>query len=141
VGGIKVEHGHSVVRHELREEAPLGGEIGVEVAVKVEVVMRQVGEDGGGEAHAGHAILLQGVRGDLHGDGIATRLRAARQQGVKGFRGRRRQAGREDFLADLVADGAQRDDLAPGGAQHRGHQQHRRRLPDGYRDAMKLEAF
>ena len=48
------------------EQAHLGGEIGVERAVVVEVVARQVGEGGRREAHAVEAALLDAVRGRLH---------------------------------------------------------------------------
>ena len=48
------------------EQAPLGGEVVLHVRVVVEVVARQVGEERGGEAGAGHPALGERVGGDLH---------------------------------------------------------------------------
>src|ERR1035438_2942546 len=50
------------------EEQLLGGEVGVHVAVKIQVVARQVGEDGSVEVETVDAAEGEGVRGHLHGD-------------------------------------------------------------------------
>ncbi len=48
------------------EQAPLGGEVLVEVAVVIEVVAREVGEDGDLKLQTTYALLRQRVRRDFH---------------------------------------------------------------------------
>ena len=53
----------------LRKDPQLGGEIVLKVGVLNgrDVVGADVQEDGGGELHVEHPVVLQGLAGDLHG--------------------------------------------------------------------------
>ena len=100
--------------HFLRVVAAIGGteelrfrvSVRFHVAVKVQMVLRQVGEDSDVECHAIGPILLQRVRGDLHHDGRgAARSPATKEPLEIGSLGRRVRRGRR-FPVELVSDGA-----------------------------------
>ena len=50
------------------EKQLLGGEVALHVAMEIQMIARQVGEDRGVEVEAVHAAQRQGVGGDFHGD-------------------------------------------------------------------------
>src|SRR5262249_58445539 len=57
-------------RHdEVAEQPELGGEIGFECRVVVEVVAAEIGEAAGFYAHAVETVLVEPVRGRFHGEG------------------------------------------------------------------------
>ena len=64
-GVVGVDHPRRLGRQHLEEPA-LGREVRLHVLVEVEVIAGQVGEDGGGEAHAVDALEGQRVRRHLH---------------------------------------------------------------------------
>src|SRR5579875_2190450 len=63
-----VDHGAARRRF---KEPPLGGEVLLDGAMKVEVVLGQVGEDRAGESEAVGAVKGKCMRGDLHRAGAA----------------------------------------------------------------------
>ena len=67
---------------EQAEEARLGIAVGVERHVKVEVVLRQVGEDGDVEFDAVRPVQGQRVGGDFHGDARHARARPCARGGT-----------------------------------------------------------
>ena len=67
---VDVDDAHGALRQDL-EEAALGGEVRLHVAVEVEVIARQVGEDAGGKPQAVGAAQRQRVRRHLHHAGAA----------------------------------------------------------------------
>ena len=52
VSRVQIDHAHTVIAHVFREQFFLGGKIILEVGMKVEMILRQVGENGALEAHA-----------------------------------------------------------------------------------------
>jgi hypothetical protein len=77
---IGVEHRDTATRHEVaREEQQLRREVLLLVAVVVEVIAREVGEDRGAKQTAIDTLLRQRVRGDLE-RGPARPPRAARRE-------------------------------------------------------------
>jgi hypothetical protein len=122
MGGIQVEDGDAARPQVLGEQAPLGQEIVLEIPVVIHVVPGEVGEDGAAEARAPHAILAQGMGRDFHREGGAALVRARAQQGEKGVGTGRGQVGRLGHAVDIVADGAQGDDLAARGLEDGGAQ-------------------
>ncbi len=69
-----------------REELGLGGEVVIHGAVQVQVVLGQVGETGDVEQHAVHALVGDGVGGNLHGCRVQSPFPHECQQPVD-FRG------------------------------------------------------
>ena len=65
------------------EQARLRREVRLHRRVVVEVVLRQVRERHGVEHDPVHPVLLEGVRGDLHGHEVDTPVTHARQQPVE----------------------------------------------------------
>jgi hypothetical protein len=65
----------------------------VHVAVVIEVLATQVGEGGDLEAHAGAALLVEGVRGHFHRHGLGAGVTELRELALQRHRvGRRVQA-------------------------------------------------
>jgi hypothetical protein len=90
---VGIEHGGAFALHQLGEEAALGVEIAVHLAVVVEMVARQVGECGGGDAHAVEAKLIEAVARGFHRQALDAVLGQRRQAGVQLDRVRRGQRG------------------------------------------------
>ena len=65
---VGVHHRRRAAWQQAAEEPQLGGEIGIDGAVIVEVVARKIGEAGGGEADAVEALLLDAVRRGFEGE-------------------------------------------------------------------------
>ena len=104
-----------------RNSRALASAVGVERAVKIEVVLGQVREDGHVELDAVRAVEGERVRRDLHGRRPATpRLDHAREEGLQLERFGRRLARREPLVADPVLDRADQSGRAgPGRARAR----------------------
>ena len=64
------------------EQFGLAGAIGGHAAVVIEVVAGEVGEDGGGEGRADHAVLVEAVAGHFHRHGFCALLFELVQQGL-----------------------------------------------------------
>ena len=71
VGVVGVDDGD---RGSRLEEGALGGEVGLHVWMKVEVVLRQVREHRRGEVNRVSAVQRERVRGDLHRAGAVARV-------------------------------------------------------------------
>ncbi len=122
-----------------REEALLGLVVGLHVAVKIEMVARQVREDGDVEAAALHAVERERVGGDLHRRG-ARPVRDHLGQQLLDQRRFRRGAVRLDAAAPrAIADRPEK----PGGAvpprEDRLEQRRRRGLAVGARHGREHE--
>ncbi len=65
-GAIGSVHDHPPARIDQLDQACLGGQIALEVPMVVQVVLREVREDGRVEVHPVQAVLLEGVRRGLH---------------------------------------------------------------------------
>jgi hypothetical protein len=91
---------------EFLEKEGFGGEIVLHVAVVIEVVLGEVGEDGGVEFDGIDAVLDQGVAGDFHGAGFGSGGEHAGEEFL-GFEGVWGGAGGGEFFAsEGVMDGA-----------------------------------
>ena len=118
------------------EQPPLGGEVLLHVAVEVEVVARQVGEDAGGEAQVVDAPQRQRVRRHLHHAGAAAVGHHLAQHPLQLGRFRRRPRSRLDLaIADAVADRADAPAADAGRLEDRRQQVRGRRLAVGAGDA------
>ncbi len=62
---IGVDHGGAARLHEIGEQPQLGGEIGLERRVIVEMIAAEIGEAAGRDAHAVEPVLVEAVRGRL----------------------------------------------------------------------------
>src|SRR5579875_3813960 len=78
---VGVYHRHR--RHRRCEQAGLGLEVGLHVAVVVEVVLGEVGEHGSVEGDGGDPLLDEGVGRDFHGDGAHSRVAQFSQTGLQ----------------------------------------------------------
>ena len=139
---VAIEHG--VARRRAAgafEEQLLGGEVGFHVAVKIQMVARQVGEDGGVEVEAVDAAQCQGVGGDLHGDVRAARAFQFGEQAQQIERFRRRVDRLEHAAGQVILDGADHRGGLAGGAQHRIDQVRGGGLAVGPGDAGESEAL
>ena len=124
-GGAGVLQHHQAVRvvgvdegpgrgGEVVEQTLLGGEVGVEGFVVVEVVAGEVGEDAAGEVQAGGALLHLTVARALHGGEGAALVHHHRQQAVY-LQGRGcGVGGGEALVADAVLDGTEQSGLMSG---------------------------
>ena len=101
------------------EQRGLGGEVGLDIAVQVEVIVTQHREGGGGEPGALDPAHGQGVRRHLHGDHLDAVVAPASEAGLElGSIGRRRRTAghggeRPDDLAAAtgrLGDGADEGD-------------------------------
>ena len=68
------------------EQFGLAGAIGGHAAVVIEVVADEIGEDGGGEGRADHAVLVEAVAGYFHRHSFRTLLFELVQQGLYAHR-------------------------------------------------------
>ena len=135
---VGIDHGEAFGR-QVVEQLRFRQAVVLDRRMIVEVVAADVGHAGGVESHAGHAVLRQGVAGDLH-----RRVRAAGghhasepgRQLVGGRRGPRRRF--RDFAVE-VAQRAQQAGAMSGGGEHAGHQATRGRLAVGAGDADHLQ--
>ncbi len=131
---VEVHHRDRLLRQQL-EEAPLGGEVVVHVAVEVEVIAREIREDPGGEAQIVDAFQRQRVRRHFHHAGAAALIHHLAEHRLQ-LRSLGSRALRLDFLAaDAVADGANPAALDAGGLENRGEQIRRGRLAVGAGEA------
>ena len=96
-----------------REQAPLGREVVLHVGVVVEVVAREVGEEGRREAGARHAPLHERVGGDLHRAGGVAGVAHPGEQRLEVDRVGGRVRDRQHLPADPRLDGP--DQPACGG--------------------------
>ena len=103
-------------RQQVVEQPQLGQPIGLERAVVVEVVARQVGEAGRREPHAVQPELVEPVRRGLQGRRLHPVARQPGQRVREGHRVRRGQAG---FAAAVRTDHAERAEAgaAPAGSR------------------------
>ena len=120
---VRVDHRDPVIS-EIIDEASLGGEIGIERLVIIEMIARQIGEDRRAKLQAVDTTLIEAMRGNLHRDQLGEcRLQVDRP--------RRRQVARLTF--DRCAcwiERAQRPDRPhrPQRAQHMPGENDRGRL-------------
>jgi hypothetical protein len=120
---------------DLREEDLLGREVVLEVLVKVEVVAREVRENGRGEPHTVGPLQSQRVRGDLHDGvldaGIGHLGKPLLQDDGVG----RGAVGHEALVAGAVFDRADQPRRLAAGVEDRFNHARGRRLPRGAGDA------
>ena len=99
------------------EQKPLGAEVIVHGAVVVEMIAREVGEDGDVEGDSEYALLREGVRGDFHyafGDAEGESL----GEELIELKGLGRGVGRgKNFAGDMIFDGADENGFAGGGVE------------------------
>ena len=88
------------------EELHLRLEILLHRAVVVEMVLREVREDGGGKRQAMSAMLIERVGGDLHGAGTAAIAAHLGEQALNLQRLRRGVRGRHLLAAEIIKNGA-----------------------------------
>ena len=96
------------------EQPPLDLEVILHVAMEVEVIAGEIGEDAGGKAESVGAAQRQGVRRDLDGAGAGAAIDHLPQQPLQ-IRGLRRRARRLGLMiADPRADGTDTPAHDPG---------------------------
>ena len=117
---VRVEDGDARRRIDCAvEEQALGGEVVLHGLVVVEVVAREVGEDGDVEGDADHAALIERVAGNL-GDELGGAARHAfGHQLEKIARLGRGVDGGAHFAGDVIFDGADENGGAGGGVEQR----------------------
>ena len=74
---VDIDHRRAVRRDQLLEQAQLGGEIGFDGLMIIEMIARQIGEGAGGDAHAVEPMLVEAVRRSFQrqmGDALAGQL-------------------------------------------------------------------
>ena len=117
---MRVEHGDARGGiHGAVEEKAFGGEVLFHRAVVVEMVAREVGEDGDVEWDASSAALVERVAGnfgDEFGGAAADALGHEFKEIARLGRGVERGA---DFAGDVIFDGADEDGFAGGGVEER----------------------
>ncbi len=59
---VDIDDCRAVRRDQIVEQAPLGGEIGLDGRMIIEMIARQIGEGAGGDAHAVKPVLIESVR-------------------------------------------------------------------------------
>ncbi len=136
---VEVQHGVAVVAQEPLEEHPLRREVGVHVAVVVEVVAGEVREDGDPELEAVDALEGERVRGHLEHGAPAPGVHHLPEEGLEVRRLGRRAHRLGDAVAHAVLDGADEAHRLPGGAEGRVHEVRRRRLAVRAGDADEVE--
>ncbi len=122
-GPVHVDHRAGAGGQELGEEAALGLEVALEIAVEVEVIAGEVREAGRGERQPGHALLGERDRGHLHHampNASADHLLEGREElgGLGGGEG-----GRVQGTCHAHPEGADEAGQLAGALDHRGHQQ------------------
>ncbi len=106
--GVGVDDGRAVLGQQLGEEAQLGGEVGLDGRMIIEVVASKIGEGGGLEAHAVEAVLVEAVGGRLEGKVGDALDRQLGERLVQRDRVGRRQRAVDGLIALDQADGAER---------------------------------
>ena len=89
------------------EQPRLGAVVVLHVGMEVEVVLREVGERGGGEPHTGHALELERVRRHLHHTGRVAGVGHPPQHGLEVDALGSRPDDRLHAPADALLDGAE----------------------------------
>ena len=113
-GGIlRVDDGQAVGRERV-EEPGLGRGVRLHGAVVVEVVAREVREDGDAEGERGDALLVECVAGDLHGSGGAAVLEHQGEGAADLGGGGGGQLGRGEAGAVVELDGSVGAGALPG---------------------------
>ena len=121
--------------HGAVEEQTLGGEVLLHRPVVVEMIAREIGEDGDVEGDAGGAALVEAVArdfGDEFGGSAAGAFGHQFEEIARFGRGVERGT---NFAGDVVFDGADQDCFAGGGVQQRFGEKGRRRFAVGAGDA------
>src|SRR5262249_57229150 len=59
---VDADNGRATRNNQILEQTKLGGEVGFDAGVVVEVISRQVGKSAGRDAHAVEAMLVEAVR-------------------------------------------------------------------------------
>ena len=121
------------------EQPRLGAVVVLHVGMEVEVVLREVGERGGGEPHAGHALELEGVRRHLHHAGRVAGVGHPPQHGLEVDALGSRPHDRLHAPADALLDGAEQPGLTAGRLEDGVEQEGRRRLAVRPGDADDVE--
>ena len=93
---VRVDH-RDPVSSEITDEASLGGEIGVERLVIIEMIARQIGEDRRAKLQAVDTTLIEAVRGNLHRDSPGAALHQLGECRLQVDRPGRRQVARLTF--------------------------------------------
>jgi len=126
--GIGVEHRRRSARQQGIEKPQLGGAIGLHGLVIVEVILGEIEEGGGGEAHAVQAPLVNAVRGGFDGEVGDAEIGELRQalsdhSGVRRGETRRRQLylpGRNPQRPHARRGPPHRGENLPAEGRHRG---------------------
>ena len=124
---------------DLIEEDPLRGEVVLEVFVKVEVVLREVREDGRGEMDAVRPLQRQRVRRHFHHRVAHAGVDHLREPLLQHDGIGRGAIGHEALVAGAVFDRADEADRLAGGVEDRLDHLRRRRFPRGAGDADERE--
>ena len=122
------------------EQAALGGEVLLEGLVKIEMVAREIGEDGGGEPATPQAIQRQRVRTGFQHGVRAAGVNDLGEKALQVQRFRRGGGGRTRCSRRAIDDGAEEAALVAGGAHDRIDQEARGGLAVGAGDADQLQA-
>ena len=101
------------------EQRLLGGEVGLHGAVKIQVVARQIGENGGMEMQPVNPAQRQRVRGNFHGGVRAAGALQLREQPHQVQRFRRGIHGRQHAPRQMILDGADQRRGVARRPQHR----------------------
>ena len=137
--GLIVKIDHCAAQARPREEPLLGRRVGFHASVVIEVVTREVGEDGDIDTRAVQAPLLDADRTRLEGTGRCTLIGEAGEQTHQGGR----LGGREPGLDETAGEaGAQRADHRTARRQGLGEELGHRRLAvgSGHRDQRQALA-
>jgi hypothetical protein len=102
---VVIDHGATQFRP--REQTRLGGLVGSEGAVIVEVVLSEIREHGDLKRRAVHPPLMQRMRRHFHRDRLRTRIAQLRETALQLRRVRRRETGMHEVARQA---GAQRAD-------------------------------
>ena len=121
------------------EQSRLGRAVGLETAVIVEVIARQVGEDRGVEAHAGDAILVERVRGHLEAHRGCARVARLGEATLQAHRVGGRQTRVAQGARPAEAEGSEVGTAVPDEVRGLREQVGARRLAVGPRDPDDLQ--
>ena len=122
------------LRSEIMEQFGLGLEIIFHRAMKIEVVLGQIGEDGDVPFDSAGSFLGQRVRRDFHRGGAATGVDDLREQFLNVERFGRGSDRRQNTIADFVLHGAEQSTAHPGLFANVFDEKCRRRFPIGAGD-------
>ena len=131
---VHVDHRDGALGQQL-EQPPLRGEVRLHVAVEIEVVARQVGEDAGGKSQPVDAAERERVRRDFHHTRAAAFDQHLAQHALQLGRFGRRARRVELALVDAIADRADATARHAGGFENRRQHVRGRRLAVRARDA------